>query len=71
VEWGAHTVIEAKTTTTFRTESHYIGEKPPLQASEKDPATLDSVKNSRKECTDKEQKKSETGKTKQENHREE
>jgi GTP-binding protein EngB required for normal cell division len=29
VEWGAQMVIEARTTTTIRTENHHIGEKPP------------------------------------------
>lgn len=35
VEWGAQTVIEARTTTTTRTENHHIGEKPPLSQANK------------------------------------
>ena len=63
VEWGAQTVIEAKTTTTVRTGNHHIGEKPPPQAAKKDPTAMESAKksgkNEGKERTDTDKKKSE------------
>jgi MoxR-like ATPase len=66
VEWGAQTVIEAKTTTTIRTENHHIGEKPPSKAAKKDPIVDESVKTPEKkegkEGTDTDKKASDTDK---------
>lgn len=62
-------MIEAKTTTTVRTENHHIGEKPPPQATKKDPTGIESAKklgkNEGKEITDTEKKKSEDDTVKQ------
>jgi hypothetical protein len=41
VEWGAQTVVIAKTTEIIRTESHYVGKKPPPYV-EKNAATAES-----------------------------
>ncbi|CAN9313879.1 unnamed protein product [Alternaria alternata] len=49
VEWGAQTVIEAKTTTTVRSESHNVGRKPPLKPDEQDSSAIESSKKPEKE----------------------
>lgn len=49
VEWGAQTVIEAKTTTTIRTDSHHVGNKPPPKHDRRDSAAIESTKKPEKE----------------------
>ncbi|CAN9291999.1 unnamed protein product [Alternaria alternata] len=49
VEWGAQTVIEAKTTTTIRTNSHHVGNEPPPKYDRRDSAAIESTKKPEKE----------------------
>ncbi|CAN9228550.1 unnamed protein product [Alternaria alternata] len=71
VEWGAQTVIEAKTTTTVRSESHNVGRKPPLKPDEQDSGAIESSKKPEKENEKEHEKEKQDEKDREKDHEKE